>query len=187
MSHPARRRLFLIPALRVLRNITGCYEGTAKYFDSIKPALECPKVMDDVRWLLKACQKKDLLKTRKKKPHPQIVATVAGNVVCKKGHVSAIDLFLELGWLTQDKLADWKTGRISYLESVVTANLNKLSRTMKEFKAWAIHSKLKASIMVYKHKNYRLRFSKSDNPNIENAYSIRYSLLKSNKNEEDIV
>lgn len=117
-------------------------------------------------------------KRKKKKPLSNQVATVAGSFVSKKRYVSAIDLFLGIGWLTQDKLTDWKTGKIPYLERVITANLKKISRVMKEFRTWASHAKLKASITVYKHKGCRLRFSKSGNQNIETAYSTHYILLK---------
>ena len=126
-----------------------------------------------------------LKKKGKKKSLSKQVTTVAGNVVSKKGYVSAIELFLEIGWLTQDKLSDWKTGKIPYLELVVAANLKKLSRTMKEFRSWASHAKLKTSITTYKHKSCRLRFSKSGNPNIETAYSTHYVLLKSNEKENN--
>ena len=125
-----------------------------------------------------------VLKKKKKKKTPiQQVRTVAGNVVSKKGYVSAIDLFLGIGWLTQDKLSDWKKGKIPYLEQVVTANLKKISKAMKEFRTWAIHSKLKSSITVYKHKSCRLRFSKSGSPTIETAYSTHYVLLKAKEKE----
>ena len=106
------------------------------------------------------------------------VASVAGEAISKKNYVSVIDLFLGMGWLTQANLADWKKGKVPFLEKVITANLKKISRTMKEFKAWAVHSKLKASTTVYKHKNYRLRFSKKGELNIENAYSTHYVLIK---------
>lgn len=117
-------------------------------------------------------------KKKKKKPLSRQVATVAGSFVSKKSHVSAIDLFLGIGWLTQDNLSAWKAGKIPYLERVITANLKKISRVMKEFRAWASHSKLKASITVYKHKSRKLCFSKSGNENIETAYSTHYILLK---------
>ena len=120
---------------------------------------------------------------KKKKSLSQKVATVAGNVVSKQGYVSAIDLLLGLGWLNQDTLLDWKRGKIPYLERVVTANLKKISKAMKEFSLCATHAKLKKSITVYKHKNYKLRFSKSGNPNIETAYSMHFVLVKSNKND----
>ena len=54
---------------------------------------------------------------------------------------------------------------------------------MKEFRTWATHAKLKKSITIYKHKSYKLRFSKSGNPNIETAYSTHFLLIKPNKKD----
>ena len=42
--------------------ITGCYECEAKYYDTANEVYAHPKVMDDVRWLLKSCQNRGLLK-----------------------------------------------------------------------------------------------------------------------------
>jgi hypothetical protein len=120
---------------------------------------------------------------KKKQLLSQKVATVAGSVVSKQGYVSAIDLFLGLGWLSQANLSAWKKRQVPYLERIITTNLKKISRTMKEFRLWANHSKLKKSIAVYKHKSQKLRFSKSGNPNIELAYSTHFVLLKDNKNK----
>ena len=53
---------------------------------------------------------------------------------------------------------------------------------MKEFKSWATHSKLNPRITVYKHKNFKLRFSKSRDKNIEIAYSTHYVLPKKKDN-----
>lgn len=113
-----------------------------------------------------------------KKKFSQTVATTAGNIVTSKGYVSVIDLMLGMNWLTVAKVTSWKQGKVPYLEAIITANLTKISRTMKEFRAWAVHSALKPSMTVYKHKNYRLRFSKTGIPNIENAYSTHYVLQK---------
>lgn len=117
-------------------------------------------------------------KTKKKTNFSQKIATLAGNIVSRKGHVSVIDLFIEIGWLRPDKLNDWKLGKISYLEKIITANLSKISRAMKEFKSWAVHSKLKARFHVYKHKSHTLRFSKTGELNIETAYSMYYVLIR---------
>lgn len=111
------------------------------------------------------------------------IAKIAGEAISKKGYVSAIDLLLGIGWLTNEKVTDWKMGRVSYLERIINANLNKISKTMKEFRAWAVHSNLKPSITVYKHKSCSLRFSKSGNPNIEKAYSTHFVLQKPKKEE----
>lgn len=111
------------------------------------------------------------------------IPSIAGKIVSKKGFVSAIDLFVAIGWLTPDKLREWKAGKVPYLERVITANLHKLSSAMKEFRSWAIHSKLKPSLTVYKHKSCKLHFSKSGNHNIETAYSTHYVLQKTPKSE----
>ena len=111
------------------------------------------------------------------------IPLIAGKIISEKGFVSAIDLFVAIGWLTPEKLREWKAGKIPYLERVVIANLHKLSSAMKEFRSWAIHSKLKPSLTVYKHKSCKLRFSKSGNPNIETAYSTHYVLQKTQKLE----
>jgi len=127
-------------------------------------------------------QKNSTKKTKKNKKISQLIAIAAGDVISKKGYVSVIDLFLRIGWLTSDNVVDWKSGKIPYLKRVITANLSKISRTMKEFKSWAIHSKLKASFTNYKHKSHKLRFSKTGELNIEIAYSTHYVLVKPERN-----
>ena len=42
--------------------ITGCYEGEAIYYDNINQALQHPKMMDGVRWLLNTCREKGFIK-----------------------------------------------------------------------------------------------------------------------------
>jgi 8-oxo-dGTP diphosphatase len=41
--------------------ITGCYEGTARYYSHPNEAMAHPKIMDDVKWLLAECQHRKLL------------------------------------------------------------------------------------------------------------------------------
>lgn len=38
--------------------ITGCYEGEAITYNSIDDVLNCPKVMDNVKWALKECDRR---------------------------------------------------------------------------------------------------------------------------------
>jgi hypothetical protein len=114
----------------------------------------------------------------KKKTMAQCIATTAGHIVSKGNSVSVPELFIEMGWLTHNKLLDWKSGKIPYLERVITANLTKIGRAMKEFRQWAMHSKLKAHYVAYQHKGHRLRFSKTGHPTIESAYCTHYKLTK---------
>jgi 8-oxo-dGTP diphosphatase len=41
--------------------ITGCYEGEARFYETVKDAIAHPKVMDYVPWLLNECQKRGLI------------------------------------------------------------------------------------------------------------------------------
>lgn len=41
--------------------VTGCYEGEARYHDSIDEVLKHPKIMDSVRWLLNECHRRKLI------------------------------------------------------------------------------------------------------------------------------
>jgi 8-oxo-dGTP diphosphatase len=41
--------------------ITGCYEGTARFFDDIEPILAYPKITDGLRWMLRECQRRVFL------------------------------------------------------------------------------------------------------------------------------
>lgn len=36
--------------------ISGCYEGEPRYYDDCEAVFSHPKLIDDVRWLLKKCQ-----------------------------------------------------------------------------------------------------------------------------------
>ncbi len=86
--------------------------------------------------------------------------------------------------LTLDKLADWKRGRIPYLEGVITTNLSKISKEMQAFQSWVIHSKLKPRVTVYQHGSQPLRFSKTGRLDIEIAYRTHYVLLEPHLKKE---
>jgi 8-oxo-dGTP diphosphatase len=38
--------------------ITGCYEGTARFFEHIESILAYPKITDGLRWMLDECLKR---------------------------------------------------------------------------------------------------------------------------------
>ena len=106
------------------------------------------------------------------------VSEAAGKAVSQRGYATAIDVFIGLGWLSQKDLLSWKRGEIPFLERVVTANLSRISRAMKEFRVWAVKAQLKPSTTVYKHKSHTLRFSKSGHEGIEAAYRTHFVLPK---------
>ena len=107
------------------------------------------------------------------------VPHIAGKAVSEKGYVTAVDVFLGLGWLSQSNFRAWKQRQVGSLEQVIGANLSKISTAMKAFRAWAEHSKLKPRQSAYRHKGFDLQFSKSGIPSIETAYKTHFVLIKS--------
>ena len=45
----------------------------------------------------------------------------------EKGYVCAVDMLLQLGYLTKDDYESWRFGRVDYLEKVCKTNLGKLT------------------------------------------------------------
>lgn len=104
----------------------------------------------------------------------------------KRGYAVPVDVLMDVGVLQKSKYEDWRFGRVSFLESVCTVNLKKLSFIMRQISIYAQKNHLKPSETYYKqwgmkkkngqgHKPVkRLQFSKSGKAEIERAYATHY-------------
>lgn len=107
----------------------------------------------------------------------QRVRRAAETTLAKQRYVSAIDVFLGLGWLTPTHLEEWQQGRVQCLERVVQASLPKLSTAMRVFRRWAQGRGLVPSETGYvaRTRDRRpLRFSVSGATEIERAYRTHW-------------
>lgn len=99
-----------------------------------------------------------------------------------KGHVAPIDVLQQLGWLSQRDYADWRMGRVRYLEQLCHISLGKLSTILHEMRSHAQQRGWKASRTDYrkwgKGVRIRLRFSKSGNPELERWYATHFVGVK---------
>jgi hypothetical protein len=77
------------------------------------------------------------------------VIRVSEDVLFRQNYVSAIDIFVGIGFLQPVHVQDWRKGKIPYLEKVIQGNLGKISHAMKCFRQWAIQKGLKPSETVY--------------------------------------
>lgn len=105
------------------------------------------------------------------------VAKAAAAALADRKVVSSVDVLVGLGWLPPGRLAEWRQGRVEYLEQAVTANLEKISAALRSLHAWARQRKLQPSETAYvaRTRDRRpLRFSKSGNPAIEIAYRTHW-------------
>ncbi|MEI3612386.1 hypothetical protein [Pseudogracilibacillus sp. SO30301A] len=110
----------------------------------------------------------------------QRVKQCATELVIDKGYVSPIDLFLQIGWFTDDKVNQWRFRKIPHLECAATSNLSKLNFALKTLRKVAIDQNWKESTTVYyswgKGAKRKLIFSKSRNPYLEKLYATHYVL-----------
>lgn len=103
------------------------------------------------------------------------VRVTAETLLYENGYVSPVDLLMKMDRLSKKDYEDWRFGRIHYLERFCVGNLSKLSLIMKELRKFAHDKNLCASRREYKKwgkgKKITLRFSKTGNPKVEEAYS----------------
>lgn len=78
----------------------------------------------------------------------RVAQAVAGALDARQ-FVSAIDVLVGIGWLSQSHVDDWRHGRLPVLEAGVQANLAKISAAMHAFHAWTGRAKLKPSETAY--------------------------------------
>ena len=96
----------------------------------------------------------------------------------EKGYVCAVDVLLQLNYLTQKDYKDWRFGRVDYLEKVCNKNLTKLTLINKLIAKFSTELNLKKSLTGYyqfgRGIKQRLRFSTSGEKTIEDRYSTHY-------------
>jgi len=103
----------------------------------------------------------------------------AVNEILSEGHVVApIDVLVGMDLLAREKVDDWRRGRVPYLEKVINCNLTRLSRLLRILRFYAHDLKLVPSVTAYmrwgKGPKQRLRFTKTADPRIEEAYARHF-------------
>jgi hypothetical protein len=111
------------------------------------------------------------------KYYPRVVRAV--EAILAKGRVVApIDVFVQLDLLSTTDLEAWRFGRVPYLEKVIRCNLEKASRILRILRLHAHDLSLRPSQTYYrkwgKGPKIPLRFSKSADRNIEEAYARHF-------------
>lgn len=99
--------------------------------------------------------------------------------ILSKGTIlEPIEIFVEMGLLTSQKVSDWRFGRVSSLERVVGCNLSKASRILRILRYYAHDLNMRPSHTVYmkwgKGRKIRLQFSKTGNQKLEQCWSTKF-------------
>lgn len=113
---------------------------------------------------------------RESKEYGKIVAAV-GKILARQRFVSPVGILVELKLLMPDDLQRWKRGQVPYLERVIRCNLSRGGRILRVLRFHAHDLNLKPSHTCYHHSKHPLRFSKSGEPLIEEAYSRHFVVV----------
>lgn len=105
--------------------------------------------------------------------YPRIVAAVEARLQ-SAGFVSPIDVFVSMELLEKEHVEDWWRGRIPYLEKVIKCNLAKAGRVLRILRFHAHDLNLLPRATAYRRRGRALRFSKSGEHKIEEAYSRHF-------------
>ena len=109
--------------------------------------------------------------------YPRVMRSVAA--ILQRGKVVApVDVLVGMGLLAPERLEDWRRGRVPYLEQAIDCNLTRLSRLLRILRFHAYDLQLVPSGTVYmrwgKGPKQRLRFTKTGDPRIEEAYARHF-------------
>ena len=112
----------------------------------------------------------------------QKVYSVASSILKERIYIAPVDMLMGIGVLSVKDYESWRFGRVPYLEKVCKTNLSKLSFIMKELSTYARQNHLKPSWTAYhqsgvKGRKIPLRFTKSCNSSIEEAYATHYVVV----------
>ena len=112
--------------------------------------------------------------------YPPISHAVA-NLLQRGKVVMPVDVLVSMGLLTREHLEDWRHGRVPYLERVINCNLTRLGRLLRLLRFHAHDLNLKPSRTAYmrwgKGPRQRLRFTKTGDPRLEEAYATHFVSL----------
>lgn len=123
---------------------------------------------------------------RDDKYYPKVVRAVEA-ILANGDVVAPIDVFVQMGLLSKADAESWRFGRVPYLEKVIHCNLEKITRILRILRMHVHDLNMTLSHTAYvkwgKGRRTPLRFSKSGDPKLEEAYSRHFlrSGLKSKK------
>jgi hypothetical protein len=109
--------------------------------------------------------------------YPRIERAVA-KILARGKVVAPVDVLIAMDILKPADLEDWRRGRFPYLERKILGNLTRLSRLLRILRMHAHDLRLVPTVVEYrrwgKGPKQRLRFSKTGDPGLEEAYSRHF-------------
>lgn len=127
---------------------------------------------------------------KKDKYYPRVVRAIA-RILAKSDEVAPVEVLMEMGNLTKPNYDAWRRGQVPYLERVFEGSLSKANRILRII-GFHVHDlnmvpKNSTYRKAGKGKKYSLRFSKTGNKRIEEAYSRHYCWNQSQDKKQSVI
>jgi hypothetical protein len=127
---------------------------------------------------------------RQDKYYPRVVRAV-GKILSHSRVVAPVEVLMEMGNLTQKNHEAWHRGHVPYLERVFEGSLSKANRILRIIGFHVHDLNMRPRRTVYhqwgKGKGQILRFSKSGNESLEEAYSTHYVWNRSAEKKRQVI
>ena len=107
---------------------------------------------------------------REDKYYPKVMNAVE-KILFDGREVRSIDVFIKMGMIEKKNIENWENGQVPYLEMVLQGSLSKLNRVLRILRFYAHDLNLGPKVTPYKRGKKVLRFSKSGDVKLEEAYS----------------
>lgn len=126
----------------------------------------------------------------KDKYYPRVVQAIA-RILTRSDVVIPVDVLMETGNLTKKNYDSWHKGQVPYLERVFEGSLSKASRILRIIGFHMHDLNMVPRRTVYRQKGndkrHLLRFSKSGNKRLEEAYATHYVWNQSQEKKREII
>lgn len=114
---------------------------------------------------------------RSDKYYPKVVRAVEA-ILARGDVVAPVEVFTQMDLLKKADVEAWRFGRVPYLERVIHCSLGKTSRILRILRMHVHDLNMIPSLTAYvrwgKGPRTPLRFSKTGDPNLEEAYSRHF-------------
>lgn len=116
------------------------------------------------------------------KYYPKVVRAVS-EILEHERTVKTINVFHNIGVLSEENIKKWHSGQVSYLESVIECNLSKANRIIALLGFHSHDVNLEKSTNFVKRNGQYLRFTKSGIKKMEESYARQYSIVDKSANK----
>jgi len=106
------------------------------------------------------------------------LSKITSALLIEKGYISFVDVLIRMGYISNEDYENWRFKKVPFLEKAINVNISKINFILRTVQKNCRNSQLKPSKTEYKSwgkgPKKVLRFSKSRDDSLEEAYSTHF-------------